>query len=248
MQSLLITTTITFPHEKACCQHLSQILVTSCQLTLDRCHWQFLNFRTKFLIDDVRALQTSLSQSGGQQLTIFVITDFDRTSRVVQNALLKLLEEPPSNTLLILLCANLRGILPTIRSRCQIIIPATTSPAISYLPLPQLNLPDFISKSPSYSHLAHALIDTVTTAHRTIKADQPEITLTTVTDEFLTQTLHQLHTDFHHSSLSRSTWNYQYFTHYLAAIDRLRANVTPKNVLYQLALDLKPISPPVTGF
>jgi DNA polymerase III subunit delta' len=38
-----------------------------------------------------------------------------------QNALLKLLEEPPNNTIIILLVGSIDSVLPTIRSRCKII-------------------------------------------------------------------------------------------------------------------------------
>jgi DNA polymerase III gamma/tau subunit len=39
-----------------------------------------------------------------------------------QNALLKLLEEPPNNTIILLLVDSIDSVLPTIRSRCQMIL------------------------------------------------------------------------------------------------------------------------------
>ena len=50
------------------------------------------------------------------------------------NALLKLLEEPPSRTHFYLTCPTSASLLPTIRSRCQIItLPSITPPATSQL-------------------------------------------------------------------------------------------------------------------
>jgi DNA polymerase-3 subunit delta' len=50
---------------------------------------------------------------------IFIIEDIDRMREPAQNHMLKTLEEPPSNTLFILLTEFPRRLLPTIRSRCQ---------------------------------------------------------------------------------------------------------------------------------
>ena len=52
-------------------------------------------------------------------LKIGVIHDADRMNSEAQNALLKTLEEPPPDTLLILETGNPGSLLPTIRSRCQ---------------------------------------------------------------------------------------------------------------------------------
>ena len=50
---------------------------------------------------------------------IGIIYDCDRMNKEAQNALLKTLEEPPSNTVLILVTGNPSALLPTTRSRCQ---------------------------------------------------------------------------------------------------------------------------------
>ena len=52
---------------------------------------------------------------------VAVIDDADRMSNESANALLKTLEEPPPYALIILLAADLGRILPTIRSRCQLV-------------------------------------------------------------------------------------------------------------------------------
>ena len=50
---------------------------------------------------------------------VFIISEADTMRVEAANALLKLLEEPPDNLMLILVTANIYRILPTIRSRCQ---------------------------------------------------------------------------------------------------------------------------------
>lgn len=52
---------------------------------------------------------------------IAVIDDADKMNAESANALLKTLEEPSANYLMILIAADLDSILPTIRSRCQLI-------------------------------------------------------------------------------------------------------------------------------
>ena len=59
---------------------------------------------------------TSLSETA---LKVGIISDADRMNDEAQNALLKTLEEPPENTLLVLNTGNAASLLPTTRSRCQ---------------------------------------------------------------------------------------------------------------------------------
>ncbi len=54
---------------------------------------------------------------GGRR--IFIIEDADRMNEAAQNHFLKTLEEPASATVFVLVTANPRQLLPTIRSRCQ---------------------------------------------------------------------------------------------------------------------------------
>ena len=50
---------------------------------------------------------------------IYIINDFDTMSPVLQNKLLKTLEEPPENTIFFLGATNESAVLATIKSRCQ---------------------------------------------------------------------------------------------------------------------------------
>lgn len=57
--------------------------------------------------------------AGGRKIAI--IADAEKLNDESANALLKTLEEPPAHSLMILVASNLDSILPTIRSRCQMI-------------------------------------------------------------------------------------------------------------------------------
>jgi DNA polymerase-3 subunit delta' len=69
----------------------------------------------EFLIEQV-AIRPTLSQR-----KVYVISEAEKLNANSQNALLKVLEEPPSSCTIILLCTRLEQLLPTTRSRCQIV-------------------------------------------------------------------------------------------------------------------------------
>ena len=72
-------------------------------------------------IDQVRSLSnfiTKTSQQGGYKLAIIEPAEAMNTNAA--NALLKSLEEPAGNTLLLLISHINSGVMPTIRSRCQL--------------------------------------------------------------------------------------------------------------------------------
>ena len=52
---------------------------------------------------------------------VYILTDVERMNAEAENCLLKTLEEPPASSVLILLTSNIRALLPTTRSRCQIL-------------------------------------------------------------------------------------------------------------------------------
>ena len=52
---------------------------------------------------------------------VFVVSEAERLNTASQNCLLKVLEEPPKYCTIILLCTRMEKLLPTIKSRCQII-------------------------------------------------------------------------------------------------------------------------------
>ena len=71
-------------------------------------------------IDDVRELnRASAKKPYRARGRTFVIRDADRLTDEAQNALLKTLEEPPPESLLVLTTSRPPALVPTIRSRCQ---------------------------------------------------------------------------------------------------------------------------------
>jgi DNA polymerase-3 subunit delta' len=76
----------------------------------------------QILVDEMREFEHSFSLTARQgRLKVGLIVEADRLNQQAQNAFLKTLEEPPPRSLLVLLSTQPRGLLPTIRSRCQII-------------------------------------------------------------------------------------------------------------------------------
>jgi DNA polymerase-3 subunit delta' len=78
---------------------------------------------TELSIDVIREFligQVS-SRPALSQRKVFIISEAEKLNVNSQNALLKVLEEPPGYCTIILLCTRLEKLLPTIKSRCQII-------------------------------------------------------------------------------------------------------------------------------
>ena len=76
--------------------------------------------RTEIVADDVRAIGGFLSLTpaeGGWR--VVVVDGAEHLNRSAANAMLKLLEEPPSRAILLLVSAAPGRLLPTIRSRCR---------------------------------------------------------------------------------------------------------------------------------
>jgi len=59
--------------------------------------------------------------SAGGRGVVFIVREADLMSLPAHNALLKTLEEPPAGVTILLICTNLADLLPTTRSRCQIV-------------------------------------------------------------------------------------------------------------------------------
>jgi DNA polymerase-3 subunit delta' len=69
----------------------------------------------EFLIDKVSTRPT-LSQR-----KVYIVSEAERLNASSQNAMLKVLEEPPEYCTIILLCTRMERLLPTTKSRCRII-------------------------------------------------------------------------------------------------------------------------------
>ena len=69
---------------------------------------------------------------------VFIINEAENLSEEASNALLKTLEEPVPNTILILVTSNLASLIPTVQSRCQV---------IRFLPIRHELLRDYLMKN-----------------------------------------------------------------------------------------------------
>jgi len=69
-------------------------------------------------IDEVRDLQHKLLLSSQSEFKIMIIDDASNISNQAASALLKTLEEPTKNTVIVLITSNKSKVLPTIISRC----------------------------------------------------------------------------------------------------------------------------------
>jgi DNA polymerase III gamma/tau subunit len=74
-------------------------------------------------IEDVRKIQKAILLKPFRGKTKAVIIDaYENITLEAQNALLKILEEPPANTIIVITVAKREFILPTIISRCKVIV------------------------------------------------------------------------------------------------------------------------------
>ena len=89
-------------------------------------------------IDQIRRAQDSISlrPSEGQK-KVLIVDSAESMNDAAQNAFLKTLEEPPGDSLIILISAMPQSLLPTIRSRCQ---------ELKFQPLPRPVLADVLKE------------------------------------------------------------------------------------------------------
>jgi len=73
-------------------------------------------------VDQVKRMQRDLVYRPYEgKKRVCIVTSADRMAPNMSNILLKTLEEPPLHTVIVLLASNIRLVLPTILSRCQVI-------------------------------------------------------------------------------------------------------------------------------
>ncbi|WP_158284787.1 DNA polymerase III subunit delta' [Oricola cellulosilytica] len=84
---------------------------------------QKTGYKSAITIDEIRRVQRFFSMTAAQNdaYRVVVIDPVNDLNRNAANALLKLLEEPPARAVFILIAHGTGGLLPTIRSRCQIL-------------------------------------------------------------------------------------------------------------------------------
>lgn len=100
--------------------------------------------KTQIVVDQIRQLNefVYLSRSYQGSRVVF-IHPLERLNTNAANSLLKTLEEPPKDTVMLLVSSNFSQLIPTIRSRCQIIhLPQpTTLQATQWLEMQDLHHP-----------------------------------------------------------------------------------------------------------
>src|SRR5690606_37257728 len=77
-------------------------------------------FYTAIRVEEVRGLIEEVRMTRGRAgFRIVIVDSIDDCNASSANALLKILEEPPAETLFVLVSHRPGGLLPTIRSRCR---------------------------------------------------------------------------------------------------------------------------------
>lgn len=101
-------------------EEIGEMLVEKSQNPYKRI--KFPRKNTFISIDTIRDLkrEAKFKLYEGKKKT-FIVSEADQMRPEAANALLKILEEPPGNLMLILITSRIHKILPTIRSRCQLI-------------------------------------------------------------------------------------------------------------------------------
>jgi DNA polymerase III delta' subunit len=79
------------------------------------------SYEAAVAVDWIREVNSSINRgSSDAGKTVVIIEGIDHFRKEAANAMLKTLEEPPPETVIILIARSLHATLPTIRSRCQI--------------------------------------------------------------------------------------------------------------------------------
>lgn len=77
-----------------------------------------INFSDSRGIDTVRAIIDSTNYASSQNASVFICDEIQQITSAAQNALLKVLEEPPEGVILLLVTTDPHKLLPTIINRC----------------------------------------------------------------------------------------------------------------------------------
>ncbi|MFA5411181.1 MAG: AAA family ATPase [Candidatus Omnitrophota bacterium] len=101
-------------------------------------------------IEDIRQMQKEINlKSYEGKLKVFIIDNAHRLTAEASGALLKTLEEPPAESLIILLSSKPALLFKTVISRCQV---------LKFLPLPRIKLEEILQKDYRFdSREAHFL-------------------------------------------------------------------------------------------
>ena len=99
--------------------------------------------KKNIFVDAIRELETEANfRPYEAKARFFLIDNADKMSDAAANALLKTLEEPPATSHIFLITSRPASLLPTIRSRCQI---------IRFAPLETNNIEDYLLKTQKFA-------------------------------------------------------------------------------------------------
>jgi hypothetical protein len=74
-------------------------------------------------VDNIRFVRLDAFKKANEaNRKVYIIKNGENMTSEAQNALLKILEEPPEHVIFILTCSNARDLLPTVLSRCQLYV------------------------------------------------------------------------------------------------------------------------------
>lgn len=178
-----------------------------------------LESATSLGIAQTKSIAKFLSKKPYQQGTnVIFIPQADTLTIPAQNALLKTLEEPPPQTLIILACPNLNKLLPTVISRCRVITVQSESKQNTDVTAAQLQLTLKLIASSMGERLALA---------QTTAADSKS------SQQFVVEQLQFLQTQL---TASHAPTVAKLLKSHLNAFRQLQANVNPKLVMENLFL------------
>lgn len=103
-----------------CCDNCSACLKSQ-RIEYPDLHWLDLQDDSENIkIEQIRRMQEEINLRPFEgKAKVFIINNCQRLTEEAANCLLKVVEEPPSDSVIILIAANARAVLPTIASRCQ---------------------------------------------------------------------------------------------------------------------------------
>jgi DNA polymerase III delta prime subunit len=103
-------------------QERSQTAKSTAQKTSSALDIHLLDARENYGISDVRQLVSNLHRKPYNSTTAsLIILEAQNLTLEAQNSLLKTLEEPPGDALIVLTCSNKENLASTVSSRCQVI-------------------------------------------------------------------------------------------------------------------------------
>jgi len=117
----LLTTSMNVPESDPVAQRIESLGHGNFMLLRRPYDFKLKKIRTEIPVDDVRAMGKFFQGTAAEDKTwrVCLIDTADDLNRNSENAILKLLEEPPAKALIILLSSSPGRLLPTIRSRCM---------------------------------------------------------------------------------------------------------------------------------